>query len=254
MTNFPFRRVRGTVALLTVFAAFAIVALPPSRLAGQTAGTATTQRASAANQNDPDRWEPTIRKFEEADKVAPPPQNGIVFIGASSIVRWNLAESFPELGPRAINRGFGGSLAADSTRYADRIVIPYKPQKVVFYAGDNDVQAQRTPEQIAGDFAAFEKKVHAALPATEIIFISIKPSIRRWAWIEQIKSANALVKQYCASHPHLAFVDIVPQMIGPDGKPIKELLVEDGLHMTPAGYKVWNAALKGLLQVSPSHQ
>jgi lysophospholipase L1-like esterase len=254
VTNFPFRRVRGTVALLTVLAAFAIVALPPSRLTAQTAGTATAQRAAAANQNDPDRWEPTIRKFEEADKTAPPPQNGIVFIGASSIVRWNLAESFPELGPRAINRGFGGSLAADSTRYADRIVIPYKPQKVVFYAGDNDVQAQRTPEQIAGDFAAFEKKVHAALPATEIIFISIKPSIRRWAWIEQIKSANALVKQYCATHPHLAFVDIVPQMIGPDGKPIKEMLVEDGLHMTPAGYKVWNAALRPLLQVSPSHQ
>jgi lysophospholipase L1-like esterase len=254
MINFSFRSVRGTVALLTVFAASAIVAGPPARLAAQTAGTATAPRPVAANQNNPDRWEPTIRKFEEADKVAPPPRNGILFIGASSIVRWNLAESFPELGARAINRGFGGSLAADSTRYADRIVIPYKPQKVVFYAGDNDVQAQRTPEQIAGDFAAFEKKVHAALPATEIIFISIKPSIRRWAWIDQIKRANALVKQYCASHPHLAFVDIVPQMIGPDGKPIKEMLVEDGLHMSPAGYKVWNAALRPLLQVSPSHQ
>ena len=96
--------------------------------------------------------------------------------------------------------------------------------------------------------------MHAALPATEIIFISIKPSIRRWAWIEQIKSANALVKKDCATNPHLAFVDIVPQMLGPDGKPIKEMLVEDGLHMTPAGYKVWNAALRPLLTVSQSHQ
>jgi lysophospholipase L1-like esterase len=47
-------------------------------------------------------------------------------------------------------------------------------------------------------------------------------------------------------------VDIVPQMIGADGKPRKELLVEDGLHMTPAGYKIWNAALRPHLKLSQS--
>ena len=254
MTNRIERSARGSIALLAVLAVFAWPGVPFSRLAAQAPGAATTQRSGAANQNDPDRWEPTIRKFEDADKVTPPPQNAIVFIGASSIVRWNLPESFPELGPQAINRGFGGSLAADSTRYADRIVIPYKPRMVVFYAGDNDVEANHTPEQIASDFAAFERKVHAALPATQIVFISIKPSIRRWPWIEQIKGANALVRQYCTTHPHLTFVDIVPQMIGTDGKPRKELLVEDGLHMTPAGYKIWNDAIRPVLPLNRSSQ
>jgi len=235
MTHLVDRRIRRSVAL---FALFGLLALP---------GVLSRQLAA---QNDQDRWEPAIKKFEEADKLSPPPQNAIVFIGASSIVRWNLKESFPELGAQAINRGFGGSLAADSTRYADRIVIPYKPRMVVFYAGDNDVEANHTPQQIADDFTAFERKVHAALPQTQIVFISIKPSIRRFPWIEQIKGANALVKQYCAAHPHLTFVDIVPQMLGPDGKPRKELLVEDGLHMTPAGYKIWNDALRPILQVS----
>ena len=248
MTNLTARR----ITLLALLALLALPGLTSFRLAAQAAGAATVQRAAAASQNDPDRWEPAIKKFEDADKVAPPPQNGIVFIGASSIVRWNLPDSFPELGPRAINRGFGGSLAADSTRYAERIVIPYKPRIVVFYAGDNDVEANHTPAQIAGDFTAFERKVHAALPATQIIFISIKPSIRRFPWIEQIKGANALVRQYCATHPNLTFVDIVPQMLGADGKPRKELLVEDGLHMTPAGYKIWNAALRPHLKLSQS--
>jgi len=249
MTSLTNHSIRGRFALLAVIALFALPCVLSSRLAAQAAGVGTAQRTAAA---DPDRWEPTIKKFEDADKVTPPPQNAIVFVGASSIVRWNLPGSFPELGPRAINRGFGGSLAADSTRYAERIVIPYKPRIVVFYAGDNDVEANHTPEQIAGDFAAFERKVHAALPATQIIFISIKPSIRRWPWIEQIKGANALVRQYCANHPNLTFVDIVPQMIGADGKPMKELLVEDGLHMTPAGYKIWNDALRPHLQLSQS--
>src|SRR6266545_6337408 len=201
MAHFIDRRIRPRVMWLTVFAVVALIGAPSSRLWAQ-AGA------------DADRWESAIKKFEDADKVAPPPQNAIVFIGASSIVRWNLHESFPELGPQAINRGFGGSLAADSTRYADRIVIPYKPRMVVFYAGDNDVEANHTPAQIAGDFAAFERKVHAALPDTQIVFISIKPSIRRFPWIEQIKGANALVRQYCATHAHLTFVDIVPQMLG----------------------------------------
>lgn len=254
MTNPTDCGVRGGVTLLALLAVVALPGLPSSRLAAQAASAGTTQRAAAANQNDQERWESTIKKFEDTDKVTPPPQNAIVFIGASSIVRWNLPDSFPELGPKAINRGFGGSLAADSTRYAERIVIPYKPRIVVFYAGDNDVEANHTPEQIAGDFTAFERKVHATLPATQIIFVSIKPSIRRWPWIEQIKSANALVRQYCATHSHLTFVDIVPQMIGADGKPRKELLVEDGLHMTPAGYTIWNDALRPLLQLSQSNQ
>src|SRR5712691_966896 len=198
MTSLTVRGVRSAT-LLAPLAVFALLAVPSSPLAAQAAAAGAARGAAAANQIEQDRWEPTIRKFEDADKVTPPPQNAIVFIGASSIVRWNLPESFPELGPQAINRGFGGSLAADSTRYADRIVIPYKPRMVVFYAGDNDVEANHTPAQIAGDFAAFERKVHAALPETQIVFISIKPSIRRFPWIEQIKGANALVRQYCAT-------------------------------------------------------
>ena len=195
-----------------------------------------------------EKWDPAIQKFEEGDKVSPPPQNGVLFIGASSIVRWNLPEYFPELGARAINRGFGGSQSVDAVRYVDRIVVPYHPRVVVYYAGDNDVEANIPAQEIAHQFALFDQKVHAALPQTRIVFISIKPSIRRWKWIDTIKSANAMVKEYCATHPNLAFMDIEQQMLGADGKPNPALLVEDGLHMTPAGYKIWTAALKPLVK------
>jgi lysophospholipase L1-like esterase len=231
-----------------------VIAITAFAIAIAPTATAQDTRDAAAARNAQDPWESTIKKFEDADRLAPPPQTGIVFIGASSIAEWNLSDSPAEFGPQAINRGFGGSMAADSTRYAERIVVPYKPRIVVFYAGDNDVEAEHTPEQIAGDFTAFERKVHTALPATRILFISIKPSIRRWPWIEQITSANALVRRICAAHSYLTFVDIVPQMIGADGKPRKELFVEDGLHMTPAGYRIWDDALRPLLQRARSNQ
>jgi len=195
-----------------------------------------------------EKWDPAIAKFEAQDRVSPPPQNGIVFIGASSIVRWHLDEYFPELGAAAINRGFGGSQSVDSVRYVDRIVVPYRPRTVVYYAGDNDVEAGVPASEIAHQFALFEEKVHAALPDTNVIFISIKPSIRRWKWIETIRSANAMVKAYCTKASHTRFLDIEQQMLGADGKPNPELLVADGLHMTPAGYRIWTDALRPILK------
>ena len=148
-----------------------------------------TSFAPRATAQTAEKWDPAIQKFEEGDKVSPPPQNGVLFIGASSIVRWNLPEYFPELGAKAINRGFGGSQSVDAVRYVDRIVVPYHPRVVVYYAGDNDVEANIPAQEIAHQFALFDQKVHAALPQTKIVFISIKPSIRRWKWIDTIRSA-----------------------------------------------------------------
>jgi lysophospholipase L1-like esterase len=239
MKSRPFSR---TVASVTIAALVAIGLTGASIFTGYTPLAAQTRAVAV------DRWEADIQKFEAQDKVAPPPQNAIVFVGASSIVRWDLPQYFPQLGAKAINRGFGGSLIGDSVRYADRIVIPYKPRLVVLYAGDNDVESDATADQIAEQFTLFDKKVHAALPNTRILFISIKPSIRRFKWMDKIVSANAKVRAYCDTHPNLTYVDIVPQMLLPDGKPDPALLVADGLHMTPAGYKIWTTALTPLLK------
>ena len=46
----------------------------------------------------------------------------------------------------------------------------------------------------------------------------------------------------------MAYADIEQQMLGADGMPNPELLVADGLHLSPAGYRVWTAALKPLLK------
>jgi lysophospholipase L1-like esterase len=225
---------------------------PVRRVAGRSYGLLAVVVALAlaqhAHAQTAEKWDPAIAKFEAEDRISPPPADGVVFIGASSIVRWKLPEYFPELGTAAINRGFGGSQSVDAVRYVERIVVPYRPRIVVYYAGDNDVEAGVPGSEIAHQFALFERKVHDVLPETKVIFISIKPSIRRWRWIDTIRTANAVVKAYCLKTPRTQFMDIEQQMLGDDGKPNPELLVPDGLHMTPAGYRIWTDALKPLLK------
>jgi lysophospholipase L1-like esterase len=196
----------------------------------------------------PPPFESEIRTFEAADAKSPPAPGGILFLGSSSIRIWkDLATDFPGL--PVINRGYGGSQIAHSTLYADRIVIPYKPRTIVFYAGDNDLAAGRSPGQVLGDFKAFVTKVHESLPDTRIDFISIKPSLKRWHLVDKIREANRLVKAFTETSPAtLGFVDVFDAMLGSDGKPRPELLGPDGLHMTRKGYELWRDILTPLLR------
>jgi lysophospholipase L1-like esterase len=199
-------------------------------------------RATAA-ESPSKRWEEDIRRFEEADKTNPPPQNGILFIGSSGIALWKtLQEDFSEF--PVINRGFGGSHIADSVYYADRIVIPYKPRLIVFRAGINDLHAGKSPEQVLSDFASFVQKVRERLPDTRIVFLSINPSIKYWDCIEKERAANVLIQAYVAKGKNLDYVDIGVAMLAADGKPRPELYVSDGLHCTAEGYKLWTSLVR----------
>ena len=192
---------------------------------------------------DPNRWEPAIQKFEAEDKANPSAKGGIVFIGASSFARWtNLAESFPDL--KVVNRGFGGSELAEAVKYAPRVVVPHAPRIVVLYAGENDLNRGVTPEIIASDFDKFSQLIHSSLPATRLVVIGLKPSLLRWKLRDGMQQTNTLIRTRCAADRSCVYVDPWPSMIGKDGTPKPEFFVEDGLHMTPEGYKAWTQMLR----------
>lgn len=183
------------------------------------------------------RWEPAIAAFEAEDKAHPVEPGGILFLGSSSIRMWDLAQWFPEV--PAINRGFGGSQISDSLYYFDRLVTPYAPSTIVFYAGDNDVAGGKTAETVAADFQTFTQKVWTVLPETRILYIPIKPSTARWMLYPEMKKANVAIRAQAEGEERLVYIDIESHMLGDDGTPRKDLLLKDGLHMTPEGYRIW---------------
>lgn len=138
------------------------------------------------------QWEDDIRAFGDADRVEPPASGGVLFVGSSSIRMWTtLAEDFSDM--RTINRGFGGSEIADTTRYAERIVLPYRPRAIVMYAGDNDLMNGKSPQGVRDDFAAFVTRVRRDLPNVCIGFISVKPSPSRRHLLESTQIGRAHV-------------------------------------------------------------
>lgn len=190
----------------------------------------------------PDKWAADINRFTTADAAHPPTPNAVVFVGSSSIRLWTtLGQDFP--GVTTINRGFGGSELADSVFYADRIVIPYHPRLVVLFAGTNDIWAGKSPEAVAADFKAFRTKLHANLPATRLIYLSINLTLSRARVHAQMREANRLIAADCASDPRCTFVDVYTPMLDMEGRIRPELFQDDQLHMKPAGYAIWTKIL-----------
>ncbi len=193
----------------------------------------------------PERWEKKIQAFEQMDKKNPPPKDPILFVGSSSIVRWKLPNYFPDL--EVINRGFGGSQMSELLHFTPRIVLGYKPRVIVVYEGDNDINAGKSPEQVMKDFKAFIEMVQAKLPKTKIIFICVKPSLRRWKQADQQRTFNSMLEKRCKADKRLVYVDVFKPMLGRDGEPRKELFVKDGVHLTDTGYRLWTSLVKPLL-------
>lgn len=203
--------------------------------------------AAQAAPPPPQSWQHDIDRLVADDSAQPPPQHGVLFVGSSSIRFWTptLAADFP--GVPVIDRGFGGSTIADSTYYASRIVVPYHPRLIVMYAGDNDIAEGLTPDEVLDAFKAFVTRVRRDLPDVAIAYISIKPSLARFAMWPRMREANRRIADWAHTQRRIVFIDVAPAMLGPDGKPRPALFRDDGLHMSPAGYAIWVRASQPVL-------
>ncbi|MES2463939.1 MAG: GDSL-type esterase/lipase family protein [Armatimonadota bacterium] len=189
-----------------------------------------------------------INAFLEADKKQMPPAGAVLFMGSSSIRMWDtLVQDFSEI--PVINRGFGGSQIFENTLYADRIAVPYKPKIIVLCAGTNDLAyGKKNPQQVLEDFKSFVSKIHAALPDTRIVYISINPTVSRWNQESEILESNHLIEKWIFQNnsktQKLNYINSHAVLLTADGQPQADLLRSDKLHFNAEGYKAWAAIVK----------
>lgn len=202
--------------------------------------------SSSFGQNKPPFWDDvqTIKKY---DKMFQAPANPVLFVGSSSIRKWDdLTQVFAKY--NALNRGIGGAVVNDITYYLNDIVFPYQPRQIVIYVGENDLPNKEvTADTVLNRTIKLYKSIRAKLPNTPIVYINIKPSPSRDAFKDKATAANALTQKFFAGEANVKYVDIYPLMLTKAGKLRPELFVGDMLHMNPAGYAIWRKAVEPLL-------
>ncbi|MGB3850774.1 MAG: SGNH/GDSL hydrolase family protein [Tunicatimonas sp.] len=210
-------------------------------------GVALSAASLGFAQSGAERWEPTIRQFERQDSLNPVEPGAVLFVGSSSIAKWqNVADYFPD--QRVLNRGFGGSEFSDLLHYADRVIYPYQPSKIFIYEGDNDLASGESPQQIMDEAKQLRARIRKALGNTPVVFISPKPSVARWELKDQYEALNAQLEAYASREKDTEFADVWTPALDENGRVLTSIFVADSLHLNAAGYRIWQKALAPYLE------
>jgi len=191
-----------------------------------------------------------IRTIQNYDKIYKAPDHAILFVGSSSIRKWDDMEEV--LGSyKVLNRGIGGAYINDITNNLNVLVFAYKPRQIVLYVGENDLaKKEETPDTILNRTIRLYQLIRAKLPDVPVIYIGLKPSPVRDQYRSKLLVTNKLLQQFFVKQRNVAYLDVYPLMLNSDGSYRKEIFQSDMLHMKRNGYAIWEQAIKPLLSQS----
>jgi len=194
-------------------------------------------------------YEDEIKRLEQ-QRAQLAYQPATLFYGSSSIRLWEgLADDFSGLRP--VNLGFGGSTLAACCWFFDHVMAGYKPERLIFYGGDNDLGDGRHPKEVFLFFQQLAARVTKRFGSIPCYFISLKPSIARWNMAGQFAFTNQIISvEIRNNHPDWHWIDIYEQMLDQNGYPNREYYLEDGLHLSEKGYQVWKNNILNALKTS----
>ena len=174
-----------------------------------------------------------------------------VFYGSSTFTLWpEMYQEFEEFKP--LNLGFGGSTLMACNAFFEQIIAPLqKPQRLLLYAGDNDLGDGVDANTVFKNYLLFKSKLRYHFQDTRFYFVSIKPSIERFGIVDKIIATNKLIKENIdASTGNDYYIDIFNDMLDAHGKPVRNLFEADGLHLSSLGYEIWKEAILSQLMLT----
>jgi lysophospholipase L1-like esterase len=190
-----------------------------------------------------------IAAFKKQDSISFPPKNAILLVGSSSFTNWKEVQLyFPKY--TIVNRGFGGSSLTDLIRYQRDIIFPYQPKQIIIYCGENDLAESDTvtAKMVYYRFEKLYFSIKKQLPRVPVVFISLKPSPSRWNLRYKMVETNNMIKKFLFKTTGNQFIDVYYSMLDKDGVPIKEIFLDDKLHMNAKGYAIWQKLIEPVLK------
>ncbi len=169
----------------------------------------------------------------------------VLFYGSSTFGIWKtLEDEFSAY--NAINAGFGGSTSDEALFHYDEIAKPFKPEKVVWYYGDNEPVCLYTVEETKALFLATWKRFIADNPNVKIITIATKTSPARDEYAGFVKELNAWQKAAAEKSDYLTYIETA-DVCKKDGRYLLENYLPDELHFGRKGYDILFKKIKDAL-------
>lgn len=182
-----------------------------------------------------------LREFERVDPAAR--RDSVVFVGSSTIERFDLGRAFPGL--RALNRGVSAARARELAEHVDRLLSGVEPRAIVLYAGGPDRLA--APLDVEGVLDAIDglaDAVRERAPDTPVLLLGLLPSTQtRGAEAEALERIDLGIARIALEHGFVHVDFRGTALVGPDGA-LVETLSTDGIHLGTAGYTIFAERLR----------
>lgn len=246
----PFIKTMRTLALVGVSAAIGVV-------------MANEQGAESKPASKPlDKWAQhyydRVAQFKRENAAA----RNIVMVGSSHIEGFDTAKLLP--GRRIVNRGISSDRIGIDERgilhRLDSSVFDCNPGIIIIENGVNDLGElwrNGTPSIDAIDtcYRDVVKRIRTRLPDVPLLIVGLFPTRDRYAGLkDSIVEFNGRLAKIAADHG-CPFMDVYEPFADAEGL-LRREYARDGLHLTPAGYKLWAELIEQALvrlDASPAH-
>ena len=168
-----------------------------------------------------------------------------ILYGSSTFKDWINADKDLSIN-NLTNLGFGGSTLVACRSYFNRIVVPYSPDTMLFYAGDNDIGSGTSASELLSEFILLTSEVSEKIPHTRCFFISIKPSVFRKDYLDIILNANEKIKNAINHLGQWKYIDLCSPMLETG---YEKFYGDDPLHMNVLGYSLLSKLIRDELVI-----
>jgi lysophospholipase L1-like esterase len=170
----------------------------------------------------------------------------ILFIGDSLVEFFDWQGRFP--GHTIANLGIAGETVEGLHGRIGKIIRQFpSPDLVLIMTGINNVAMEDIG--FLHSYQEIVKALSSAYPHARIVLHTLLPTLLPWVPDERIQEVNRSLHKI-AQETCTEFLDLYNSFLDPQGNPLKDYLLPDGVHLSAKGYAHWAEALAPIIHKS----